>query len=370
MDGQPAYVYYISPTQINVLAPDDSAVGAVQVQVTAAQVASNSFTAQKGQFSPGLFTMGGSYVAALHADYSLVGKPGLIAGATSTPAKSGETLSIYGTGFGPANPPLPSAQTVTTPTALANSVQFTIGGVAATVTYAGVAGSGLDQFNVKVPNVPNGDAAVVAQMGGVETQTGVLITVQSPPQIASLNPASGSPGSAVSLSIAGSNLSNVTGVQFTPSAGIAVSNVSATATQVSATVNIAASAAAGQASVTVSSPAGTSNSLGFTVLPSYGGQWLGTTVQSQTVTLTVVGSNVTAYSYGLDFGSLGSACPTGNTVTSAPATSIPITGSTFTTSTISGTFQSWTQVSGTINWSLSTAGCDGSGSVTWTAVKQ
>jgi uncharacterized protein (TIGR03437 family) len=466
IDGQPAYVYYISPAQINVLAPDDSAVGAVEVQVTVAQVASNSFTAQKVQFAPGLFTMGGGYVAALHADYSFVGKSGLIAGATSTPATAGETISIYGTGFGPANPPLPSSQVVATPAPLANSVLFTIGGAAATVTYAGVAGSGLDQFNVKVPNVPNGDAVVVAQIGGVETQTGVLITVQSPlpatpaPQIASLNPATGPPGSTVTLTIAGSNLSSVTSAEFSPSAGITVSNVKATATQVTATVNIAAGAAAGQVSfsvsvwpsagisnalvftipaaaqiaslsptggsqgsvvsltiagsnlssvtgvafspstgitvsnvsaaaaqvtatvsiaasaptgqagVTVSSPAGASNSLAFTILPNYAGQWLGTTSQSQAVSLTVAGGDVTAYSYGLNFSSLGSNCATGSTITSAPATSIPITGSTFTTSTISGTFLSATQVSGAINWTLSTSGCNGSGSVTWSAVKQ
>jgi uncharacterized protein (TIGR03437 family) len=53
-----------------------------------------------------------------------------------------------------------------------------IGGVAAPVAYAGLVEAGLYQFNVTVPSVPNGDAAVVAQMGGVQTQTGVLITVQ------------------------------------------------------------------------------------------------------------------------------------------------------------------------------------------------
>ena len=178
INGLPAYVEYISPTQVNVLAPDDAAVGAVQVQVTTAQGKSNSFTAQKQQFAPGFFTIGGNYVAAQHADYSYVGKPGLLAGATTQPAKPGETILIYGTGFGPTNPPLPSAQLVTTPAVLANSVQFTIGGVAAPVDYAGLVGAGLYQFNVTVPNVPGGDAAVVAKIGGVQTQTGVLITVQ------------------------------------------------------------------------------------------------------------------------------------------------------------------------------------------------
>jgi uncharacterized protein (TIGR03437 family) len=179
INGLPAYVEYISPTQVNVLAPDDATVGAVQVQVTTAQGESNSLTAHKQQFAPAFFTIGGNYVAAQHADYTYVGKPGLIAGVTTQPAKPGEIILIYGTGFGPTNPPLPSAQLVTTPAVLANSVQVTIGGVPVQPPiYAGLVEAGLYQFNVTVPNVPNGDAAVVAQIGGVQTQTGVSITIQ------------------------------------------------------------------------------------------------------------------------------------------------------------------------------------------------
>jgi uncharacterized protein (TIGR03437 family) len=46
------------------------------------------------------------------------------------------------------------------------------------VAFAGLTGSGLYQFNVTVPNLANGDAAVVASIGGVATQTGVAVTVQ------------------------------------------------------------------------------------------------------------------------------------------------------------------------------------------------
>jgi len=68
---------------------------------------------------------------------------------------------------------------VTTPAVLANSVQVTIRGVPVQPPiYAGLVEAGLYQFNVTVPNVPDGDAAVMAQIGGVQTQTGVLITVQ------------------------------------------------------------------------------------------------------------------------------------------------------------------------------------------------
>src|ERR1035441_3001671 len=110
INGVAAYVEYISPTQINLLAPDDATAGTVQVQVTAAQQTSNSFSAPKTQFAPAFFTIGGgAYVAAQHTDYSTVGAANLLPGMTTTPAKPGETILLYGTGFGPTNPPLPTA---------------------------------------------------------------------------------------------------------------------------------------------------------------------------------------------------------------------------------------------------------------------
>jgi uncharacterized protein (TIGR03437 family) len=178
INGLPAYIDYISPTQINVLAPDDATVGPVQVQVITAQQTSNAVTAQKSQFAPAFLTLGGTYVAALHADYSLVGAPNLLPGAVTTPAKPGEIILLYGAGFGPATPPQPSEQQVTTAAPLANNVQIAIGGLAASVEFSGLVQSGLYQFNVTVPNLPNGDATVVATIGGVPTQTGVSLTVQ------------------------------------------------------------------------------------------------------------------------------------------------------------------------------------------------
>ena len=180
IDGIPAYISYISPTQINVLAPDDTNLGSVPVVVTTAGQASNSFAAQKVQFSPAFLTFNGTYVAALNLpDYSLLGPPGLIAGATFTPAAPGETIAMYGVGFGPTNPAQPTGQEPTTAPPLANSVTMTIGGIAVTPSFAGLSGSGLYQFNVTVPaSLPTGDAAVSATIGRVTTQTGVLVSVQ------------------------------------------------------------------------------------------------------------------------------------------------------------------------------------------------
>ncbi|MGA2594060.1 MAG: IPT/TIG domain-containing protein [Bryobacteraceae bacterium] len=180
IDGIPAYVEYISPTQINVLAPDDDTVGPVAVVVNG-----TTFQVQKQQFAPAFFTFSGTnYLAAEHANYSLVGKTGLITGVTTTPAAPGETILLYGTGFGPTSPATPTGNLVTAPATLANTPQITIGGEVAKVAFAGLVEAGLYQFNVTVPSdLPSGDAAVVATtVGGTQSQLGVSITVQQPTQ--------------------------------------------------------------------------------------------------------------------------------------------------------------------------------------------
>lgn len=211
--SSPAYVEYISPTQLNVLTPDVSdwaypvAVGnAVQVVVTTAQVSSNSFSAQILPSMPAFFTVGGNYVAARHADGTLVGKTNMIPGVASQPARPGEIIELHGTGFGPTNPALPIWNLVTTPAALASCpsldptntpscpVVVIIGEQAGPETwaltqYAGLVESGLYQINVTVPDLADGDVPVAAALGGTiqiggfsvfwQTQEGLLITVQT-----------------------------------------------------------------------------------------------------------------------------------------------------------------------------------------------
>jgi uncharacterized protein (TIGR03437 family) len=179
INGVSAYVYYVSPTQINVLAPDDTTMGAVTVQVNSPQ-GTPSFTAVKQPLAPAFFTIdNGAYVAAIHTNGTLVGTSGLISGVTTQPAAPGETIELYGTGFGPTNPALPTGQLVTTPEPLASDVTVLIGGVVATVPYAGLVEAGLNQINVTVPSsLSSGDYPIVALVGGVQTQTGISITVQ------------------------------------------------------------------------------------------------------------------------------------------------------------------------------------------------
>jgi uncharacterized protein (TIGR03437 family) len=177
VNGNNAAVAFISPTQVNIQLPDDTAAGPVQVVVsTTAGGARASFTSNYAQFAPGLFVATSSYLAAQHADGSYVGG---YAGAT--PAKPGEVITLWGTGFGPANPPVPAGQVFTGVSNLVNEVTVTIGGQPAVVDFAGVVGAGLVQINVHVPSsIGNGDASVMATVGGVSTQgMGNLIAVQN-----------------------------------------------------------------------------------------------------------------------------------------------------------------------------------------------
>lgn len=181
INGIPAYVNYISPNQINVLAPDDPTSGTVSVQVTSDSLSSQTVTVNKQEFAPAFFMIpvgGGKYIVATHGNNTVVGSTTLYPG-SSTPAKPGEEIVLWGTGFGPTKPLSPSGQLVTAPASLANAVSVTIGGVPATVKFAGLTESGVDQINVIVPGgLSAGDQLVEAAIEGAQTQPRAYITVQ------------------------------------------------------------------------------------------------------------------------------------------------------------------------------------------------
>jgi uncharacterized protein (TIGR03437 family) len=179
-DGKAAYIYFISPTQLNVLSPVDATKGTVPVQVTAGQGMSNVVDAVESGVSPALFTFsqqGGKYVAAVRADGTYIAPPNLISGLTTVPASPGDSILLFGTGFGPTTPPSPIGQLIN-PAPLAGQAIVQIGGVAANTQFAGIISPGLYQFNVVVPNVPNGDNSVLIEIGGSFSQPNVFLSVQ------------------------------------------------------------------------------------------------------------------------------------------------------------------------------------------------
>jgi uncharacterized protein (TIGR03437 family) len=178
VNGKAAFVYYVSPQQINILTPPDAMQGMVRIQVTSAGVASASVNVEAQAVAPAFFVFnGGPQVAAEHADGSLLGSATLYPGLT-TPAKPGETVVLFANGFGPTSVPVvsgSSAQSGTLPALPA----IKIGGVTATVQFAGLIGPGEFQFNVVVPGtLADGDQPIAATYSGASTQAGTVITVK------------------------------------------------------------------------------------------------------------------------------------------------------------------------------------------------
>ena len=178
VNGKSAFVYYISPAQVNVLTPPDAMSGAVSVQVTRNGLTSAPFPVSAQPLSPSFFVFnGGPYAIATHADGSLAGPASLYPGSIS-PAKPGESIVLYANGFGPTSPP-PVSGSITQSGTLSPLPTVTIGGLPAAVAFAGLISPGLFQLNVVIPaTVPSGDNPVIATVDGTPTTPAALIAVQ------------------------------------------------------------------------------------------------------------------------------------------------------------------------------------------------
>ncbi|MBZ5621964.1 MAG: IPT/TIG domain-containing protein [Acidobacteriia bacterium] len=180
IDGRPAPVSFVNQTQINVLAPATSTLGPVSVVVSNANGSSAPATAQLALSSPGFFTFSqnqGRYIAAVVLDspssFEYLAPPGLLGSSLqSRPAKPGDVVLLYGTGFGPTTTPLNPelSQSVAYPLAhtgpdiTATLCAVTVGGQAAQVQFAGLVSPGVYQMNVVVPQVGNGDQPVTMKL--------------------------------------------------------------------------------------------------------------------------------------------------------------------------------------------------------------
>jgi uncharacterized protein (TIGR03437 family) len=180
--GTPAYVSFVSPGQINVLTPNVAS-GNASVTVTAGGATTAPATVTAQPFSPAFFPWPNGQPVATHLDYSWAVKNGTFAGATTVPAKPGEYIILWGTGFGPTTPAAPAGVTIPAGATYyaANPVSVTIGNLNAPVYATALAPgfAGLYQVVVTVPaTLSNGDYALVATVGGVATATTTL-TVQN-----------------------------------------------------------------------------------------------------------------------------------------------------------------------------------------------
>ena len=185
VNGKPAYVYWFCsaattpdcPTdQINVLTPLDDYVGLVQIVVKNGSETSAPFLRFKNPAMPTflLFSAKGHAVAT-HLDGSLLGPATLFPGA-STPARRGETITLWGVGFGLPTTPLTDGSS-TQRGSLPATLSCTLGGSPVQVASALIS-PGLYQFNVTVSdNMAAGERHFYCTYGEFLT-LGVLVAVQ------------------------------------------------------------------------------------------------------------------------------------------------------------------------------------------------
>jgi uncharacterized protein (TIGR03437 family) len=173
IDAKDAYVYFVSASQINVLAPPDTTVGPVAVEVTTGAGTATS-TATLTPVTPAWFAYNGTTLAALFANTAtLVG--------TSHPAKAGDILQLYANGLGATIPAAPTGVVLNTAYPLddLSRVKVLIEGKATTVLFAGLVSPGLYQVNVQVPaGIGTGDLQVQMFVDGQAAQGGVTLNFQ------------------------------------------------------------------------------------------------------------------------------------------------------------------------------------------------
>jgi uncharacterized protein (TIGR03437 family) len=182
--GQPAYVYFVSPTQINVVAPN-VAPGATTVVVKNSLGTSATANATAVAEQPAFFTWPGSYAVASHfPDFTYAVKNGTFAGLTTVPAKPKDVLILWGTAFGATLPAAPTGVQIpgTSTFSTVNTVTVTVGGQPATVYGSALAAgfAALFQVAIQVPDgLLDGDYPVVATVNGAKSPATTMLTIKN-----------------------------------------------------------------------------------------------------------------------------------------------------------------------------------------------
>jgi adhesin/invasin len=174
VNGTPAPIYYLSPTQINFQVPwaTTSGTGSVVVAVNGGN--SNTVAVPVSAAAPGLFYLPSGAAIVQNQDFTL--------NDPSNPAARGSTILAYLTGSGPVSPaqsdgvPAPTDKLVN----MTSSYSAQIGGATAQVTFGGLAPSfiGLVQMNIVVPTTLAPGTYPLTITIGNETSNSATIAVK------------------------------------------------------------------------------------------------------------------------------------------------------------------------------------------------
>ena len=152
--------------------------------VTTNGTASSPFSVQMQPFSPAFFQFGnagGNQYAIATDGATLLGPPDLAA--TNVPARPGQIISLWGTGFGPVDPAPPSDAAVPPSPlfAIRTVPAIRVGGQPVEYLAGALAGGsvGLYVMNIRLPeDLPDGDQKIEIDVNGTAGPDGVFLYIR------------------------------------------------------------------------------------------------------------------------------------------------------------------------------------------------
>jgi uncharacterized protein (TIGR03437 family) len=173
INGSAAGILFADTNQINVVVPGQVSGSSASIQILCNATPIGAVAIPVALVDPAIFTETGTGTG----QGSIVNLDGTV-NTMDNPILPGSYISVYVTGFGSLNPVSPDGlQRLTYP------VTAAIGGIAASVVYAGEAPgetSGLQQINLQVPSgiAAGPNVAIVLTADGVSTESGITVAVQ------------------------------------------------------------------------------------------------------------------------------------------------------------------------------------------------
>jgi uncharacterized protein (TIGR03437 family) len=189
IDGRAAYLWSVSPGQINLQAPNDMTTGMVPIVVTTATGSATS-TVMLSQFAPSFSLLDNTHVSGIilrpngsgsegGGSYDILGPTGSSLGYPTVAATAGDNVVLFGVGFGPTNPVVPAGEVFSGTAPTTNTVQLVIGGTTVAPSFSGLTSAGLYQLNVTIPSgLGIGGKSLAAMVGGAQTPSGTVISLQ------------------------------------------------------------------------------------------------------------------------------------------------------------------------------------------------